>query len=142
MNRFKLLLVEDNEADVVLIRESLRIITGDPEIICVNDGEMAIRYLSGDNQKEPEARPNIILLDINLPRKSGHEVLQFIRNNSELKHMPVIMLSTSGTNKDILDSYCNGANSYIIKPMDLNEFIESMKQFSRYWLNTVQLPDC
>jgi DNA-binding response OmpR family regulator len=140
MNKIKILIVEDNEADVVLIKESLKLISADPDIVCVNDGERAIHYLSDKDEDQEGSGPGLVLLDINLPRQSGHEVLKHIRSREKTKHMPVIMLSTSGAPRDIMESYTNGANSYIVKPIDLNEFIESMKQFSQYWLKTVQLP--
>jgi len=75
-----------------------------------------------------------------LPKQSGIEVLKFIRSNESLKHIPVIMLSTSGIKKDIIQSYALGANSYLIKPMDFNEFMDCIKMFSDYWFNIISLP--
>lgn len=136
----EMLLVEDNDADVILIQESLSQLSLHPILTRVDNGEAAINYVSKKYEYADAKTPNVILLDINLPKQSGIEVLKFIRSDESLKHIPVIMLSTSGIKKDIIQSYALGANSYLIKPMDFNEFMDCIKMFSDYWFNIISLP--
>jgi CheY-like chemotaxis protein len=133
-----ILLVDDNEGDILLTREALddaRIIN---KVSIAYDGLEAIRFL-----KEPPARegiPDLILLDINLPRMNGTEVLEVIKNDPELKRIPVIMLTTSSSEKDILASYNNHANCYITKPVDLDRFMDVIRTIEDFWISIVKLP--
>ena len=133
-----ILLVDDNEGDILLTREAL----GDARIInkvsVAYDGMEAIRFL-----KKPAAYedvPDLILLDINLPKMNGTEVLELIKNDPELKRIPVIMLTTSSAEKDILASYDNHANCYITKPVDLDRFMDVVRTIEDFWISIVKLP--
>lgn len=138
MKEIHILLVDDNEGDILLTKEALddaRIIN---RISIAYDGLEAIKFL-----KEPPARedmPDLILLDINLPRMSGTEVLEVIKNDPELKRIPVIMLTTSSAEKDILASYNNHANCYITKPVDLDRFMDVVRTIEDFWISIVKLP--
>ncbi|MCC5914401.1 MAG: response regulator [Balneolaceae bacterium] len=140
MNSIHILLVEDNEGDILLIREALEDGKIANDLSVVNDGEKAIRYLSRDEGFNDAIIPNLILLDINLPRKNGHEVLSFIKTNDELRHIPVIMLTTSSSDRDILESYKNHANCYITKPVEVSDFMDAVISIEEFWVNLVQLP--
>ena len=138
MKEIHILLVDDNEGDILLTKEALddaRIIN---RISIAYDGLEAIKFL-----KEPPGRedmPDLILLDINLPRMSGTEVLEVIKNDPELKRIPVIMLTTSSAEKDILASYNNHANCYITKPVDLDRFMDVVRTIEDFWISIVKLP--
>lgn len=140
MNSIHILLVEDNEGDILLIREALEDGKIVNDLSVVNDGEKAIRYLSRDDGYKDAVMPNLILLDINLPRKNGHEVLAFIKNSDELKHIPVIMLTTSSSDRDIMESYKNHANCYITKPVEVADFMDAVTSIEEFWVNLVQFP--
>lgn len=140
MQQIHILLVDDNEGDILLTREALedaRIIN---KISIANDGVEAISFL----KKEPPYRgtemPDIILLDINLPKMDGTEVLSIIKNDPDLKRIPVIMLTTSSSEKDILASYDNYANCYITKPVDLERFMDVVRTIEDFWISIVKLP--
>jgi two-component system, chemotaxis family, response regulator Rcp1 len=140
MQQIHILLVDDNEGDILLTREALddaRIIN---KISIAYDGVEAISFL----RKEPPYRgtetPDLILLDINLPKMDGTEVLSIIKNDPELKRIPVIMLTTSSAEKDILASYDNHANCYITKPVDLDRFMDVVRTIENFWISIVKLP--
>ena len=138
MQQIHILLVDDNEGDILLTREALddaRIVN---KISIAYDGLEAIRFL----KKQPVGRetPDLILLDINLPKMNGTEVLAFIKNDPDLKRIPVIMLTTSSAEKDILASYDNHANCYITKPVDLDRFINVVRTIEDFWISIVKLP--
>jgi CheY-like chemotaxis protein len=140
MESIHILLVEDNEGDVLLIREALedgRVVN---EMSVARDGEKAIRFLSQEGQYKDEKRPDLVILDINLPRKNGHEVLEFIKESDELKHIPVIMLTTSSSERDIVQSYKRHANCYITKPVEVDDFLKAVTSIENFWINLVQLP--
>ncbi|MCH7412262.1 response regulator [Belliella sp. R4-6] len=141
MKKIQILLVEDNEGDILLIREALE----DGKILhdlkVVKDGHEAIMYLNKDQKYGVEImKPDIILLDINLPKKNGHEVLKHIKTSEELKQIPVIMLTTSSTPKDVLDAYKEHANCYITKPVEGMEFLKVITQIEDFWFSLVKLP--
>ena len=134
----RILLVDDNEGDILLTREALddaRIVN---KISIAYDGLEAIRFL----KKQPAGAntPDLILLDINLPKMNGTEVLAIIKNDPELKRIPVIMLTTSSAEKDILASYDNHANCYITKPVDLEMFMNVVRTIEDFWISIVKLP--
>lgn len=138
MNKLFLLLVEDNEGDIVLTKEAFEERNLVHEITVVRDGEEAIDFLK--KASTIDKLPNLILLDVNLPRMNGHEVLKFIKSSNELKHIPVIMLTTSSSPSDILKGYQNYVNGYITKPADADEFLAIVSDIEDFWIRTVKLP--
>jgi CheY-like chemotaxis protein len=142
MKNKRLLLVEDNDADIFLVEESLKSVDElfRPQLITLKDGEEAIRLLSGQIPTVEEYIPEVIMLDINLPKHSGIEVLKFIRKDPKLRQIPVVMMSTSQTKNDISTCFDNGCNSYIIKPIDFNDFSHLIYCFCHYWFKTSALP--
>lgn len=137
----EILLVEDNPSDVRLTIEAMRegeIITN---LSVVADGEEALDYLFKRGKFEDASRPDLILLDLNLPRRDGREVLGVIKAQEELMRIPVVVLSTSASDDDIQRSYELHANCYISKPGDLDGFIDVIKQIEAFWLRVVRLPD-
>jgi chemotaxis family two-component system response regulator Rcp1 len=140
MQQIHILLVDDNEGDILLTREALddaRIIN---KISIANDGVEAISFLKKDPPFRDTEMPDLILLDINLPKMDGTEVLSIIKNDPELKRIPVIMLTTSSAEKDILASYDNYANCYITKPVDLERFMDVVRTIENFWISIVKLP--
>jgi CheY-like chemotaxis protein len=135
----KILLVEDNEGDILLTREALEHSEKLRQIDVVKNGSEALKYLEMNSGKDA-AIPDLIFLDINLPKMNGQEVLQFIKKNEQLKYIPVIMLTTSSSHKDILSSYMNGANSYITKPVDVNAYMDTISKVVDYWYEISKLP--
>jgi two-component system, chemotaxis family, response regulator Rcp1 len=136
----KILLVEDNPADVRLTKEALTEGKIRNELDVVDNGEMALGYLRRKGNYASAPRPDLILLDLNLPRKNGHEVLAEIKEDSQLKRIPVVILTTSSAEKDVLSTYNLHANCYITKPVDLNQFMEVVKTIEDFWLTIVRLP--
>lgn len=135
-----ILLIEDNEGDIVLTREALDEGRIKNSISVVRDGWEAVQYLEKNEGYEDAIEPDLVLLDINLPKMNGHKVLQHIKNHEELKHIPVIMLTTSSDDVDIIKSYKNHSNCYITKPVDINSFIDVISTIEDFWISIVQLP--
>lgn len=140
MTPIHILLVEDNEGDIILTMEALKEGKVSNKISIARDGEQAIEFLNKQGVYNQVERPDLILLDINLPRIDGKEVLIYIKNNQQLKAIPVVMLTTSTSENDILESYENYANCFISKPMDLDKFFEMVKKIENFWISIVQLP--
>lgn len=140
MKPIDILLVEDNEGDVLLTTEALKDGKIAKEIAVVNDGWEALQYLEKNGQYSKAFTPDLILLDINLPKLNGHEVLRNIRSIETLKHLPVIILSTSSSEKDILNSHQNNANCFITKPVEVNDFKRVISSIKHFWASVVQLP--
>lgn len=143
MKAVNILLVEDNDGDILLTREAFYEAKLQNEIAVVKDGEAALDYLfRRDRHKDDNdwILPDMILLDINLPKISGLEVLAEIKRDERLKVIPVIMLTTSENEKDIMASYKYYANCYITKPVDLNKFLEVVKTIENFWISIVKLP--
>jgi len=136
----EILLVEDNEGDVGLIEEVFEEAKIRNNLHVAEDGEEAILYLHGKGKFSGSPRPDIIILDLNLPNKDGHEVLREIKEDSNLKNIPVIVLTTSGAEKDILRSYNLHANAYVTKPLDFDQFIKVVGSIENFWLEIVRLP--
>lgn len=139
MNAIHMLLVEDNEGDILLTREALeeaKILT---RLSVVRDGKEAIDFTSKLGKYADVDLPDLILLDINLPKKNGHEVLKYIKENESLKHIPVIMLTTSSSEKDINMAYNHYANCYIIKPVNVMDFVSVVATIENFWLSIVKL---
>jgi len=135
-----ILLVEDNEGDIVLTREALSTGRIKNRISVARDGEEAIDFLHKRKKFEKAETPDLILLDINLPKMDGIEVLTEIKSNDKLKAIPVVMLTTSSSEKDIASSYNNYANCYITKPVDLDKFLKIVTAIEDYWISIVKLP--
>jgi two-component system, chemotaxis family, response regulator Rcp1 len=136
----EILLVEDNEPDVELTREALTEHKVANNLHVAQDGIVALDFLyrRGDHTDAP--RPDLILLDLNLPKKDGREVLAEIKQDPELKLIPVVILTTSKAEEDILKSYELQANCYVTKPVQLSQFMEVVKAIDRFWLSIVELP--
>jgi CheY-like chemotaxis protein len=136
----EILLVEDNKGDIGLITEffsDAKVITN---IHIAEDGEEAIRFLCSKDKFLGSTLPDIIILDLNLPKKDGREVLKEIKENDDLKNIPVIILTTSSAEKDILRVYDLHANAYIVKPLDFDEFMKVIKSITDFWFKAVTLP--
>lgn len=140
MAPIQILLVEDNEGDVVLTLEAFESIRLVNAINVVNDGEEAIQYLNKEGKFTDAVEPDMILLDINLPKIDGKEVLHYIKTHERFKVIPVVILTSSASEKDIYDTYAEHANCYITKPVDFNKFITVIKSIETFWINIVQLP--
>jgi CheY-like chemotaxis protein len=135
-----ILLVEDNPGDIRLTQEAFKDGKIKNELNVVMDGEEAVLYLKKIGKYENVNTPDIILLDLNLPKKDGREVLAEIKNDPELKCIPVIILTTSSAQSDILNTYSHHANCYIMKPVDFNQFITVIRTIENFWLTIVKLP--
>lgn len=140
MDPIHILLVEDNEGDIVLTTEALEEGKISNSLSVVRDGQEAIDYLEKNNGFEEAATPDLVLLDINLPKINGHDVLKHIKGSSELQTIPVVMLTTSSDSVDIKKSYNNHSNCYITKPVDINDFLEVISTIEDFWISIVQLP--
>ena len=134
------LLVEDNKDDVELTLEALKDSRVRMEITVVSDGRSAMMFLRGEGEYTHKPRPDLILLDLNLPLKDGREVLEEIRKDPNLTDIPVVVLTTSEDEGDILKAYQLHANCYISKPVDFLQFTEIIKQIEGFWLQLVKLP--
>jgi two-component system, chemotaxis family, response regulator Rcp1 len=136
----EILLVEDNAGDVRLTREALHEGKVYNNLHWAKDGVEALEFLRREGKHTEAPRPDIILLDLNLPKKDGREVLAEIKGDDQLKQIPVVILTTSKAEEDVLRSYALHANCYITKPVDLDKFILVVKSIDRFWLTVVTLP--
>jgi chemotaxis family two-component system response regulator Rcp1 len=136
----KILLVEDNPGDVRLTREALKEGKILNELSVVEDGVEALAFLRREGRYAEAARPDLILLDLNLPKKDGREVLQEIKGDGALKKIPVVVLTTSAAERDILKAYDLHANCYITKQVDLEQFMRVVQLIEDFWLTIVKLP--
>lgn len=136
----ELLLVEDNEGDVRLTQEALRRGKVANNLYVVGDGEEAEEFLRRKGKWAAAPRPDLILLDLNLPRKDGRELLATIKTDPDLKYIPVVVLTTSNDEQDVLKSYALHANCYVTKPVGLPEFIEIVHAIQGFWLQIACLP--
>jgi CheY-like chemotaxis protein len=137
----EILVVEDNPGDVLLTQEALRDDKLRVKLNIVNDGEEALDFLYHRGIHILAPRPDLILLDLNLPKKDGREVLAEIKNTSNLKSIPVVILTTSEAEEDILRAYALNANCYVQKPIDLEQFIKVVKNIESFWFTVVKLPE-
>jgi len=135
-----ILLVEDNPADVLLTAEALKEGSVSHDLNVVNNGSEAVAYVKNQGEYKDAARPDIILLDINLPKKNGFEVLAEIKGDAALRHIPVIILTTSSSKQDVFKAYDLYANCYIVKPIELDDFFRIMRSIGDFWFSTAQLP--
>jgi CheY-like chemotaxis protein len=136
----EILLVEDNPGDVRLMREVLKGGMAPHHVRAVGDGEEALAFLRRRGAYAEAPRPDLILLDLNLPKKDGRELLAEIKADPSLRRIPVVILTTSEAEEDILTSYDLHANCYITKPVDLDQFITITKLIEEFWLTLVKLP--
>lgn len=140
MKPFEVLLIEDNEGDVTLITEAFD--SFDYEVHCTNkkDGEKAITYLESTLTEKDANSPDLILLDLNLPRKNGFEVLEYVKSHQILKVIPTIVFTTSSSQKDITACYQRHANCYITKPAEIESYLEVLKGVQCFWTEIVKVP--
>jgi two-component system, chemotaxis family, response regulator Rcp1 len=139
-NPVEILLVEDNPGDVRLTIEALRDAKVLNHLSAVEDGIEAMAFLRREGKYANAPRPDVILLDLNLPKKDGREVLAEVKNDDNLKRIPVVILTTSRAEEDILRTYNLHANCYIAKPVDLDQFITVVKSIEDFWFTIVKLP--
>jgi CheY-like chemotaxis protein len=135
-----ILLVEDNEGDIFLTTEAFESGKFYTELSVVRDGKAAIDFLKQEGDHEDAKEPDLLLLDLNLPKRNGFEVLQFLKQDNKLMHIPVIILSTSSSERDINKCYENHANSYITKPVDIENLFTVISKIENFWLSIVKLP--
>ena len=136
----QVLLVEDNEGDVRLIKEAFSESKIDKTFSVARDGEEALNYLYARGKYADRTKPDIILLDINLPKKNGFESLESIKNDPVLKKIPVIMLSRSSSEEHVTKSYDLNANCYVTKPVDFDEYTQAVKIIEDFWFQMAKLP--
>jgi CheY-like chemotaxis protein len=140
MKPIQVLLVEDNEADVVLTREHLDASDLPVSLHVVRDGEAAVRFLQRRGEFAQEVRPDLVLLDLNLPRLGGDDVLRHVKADRDLRSIPVVVLTSSDAEQDVARSYARGANSFVTKPVDLDRFDEVVGKIGDFWLGVARLP--
>ena len=134
------LLVEDDPGDVVLIKEAFEFNKVHNALHTVSDGVEALDFLYRRNRHEGAPRPDLVLLDLNLPRKDGREVLEEVKADSDLRTIPIVVLTTSEAEEDILRSYDLHANAYVTKPVDFERFIDVVRQIDDFFVTVVRLP--
>jgi chemotaxis family two-component system response regulator Rcp1 len=135
-----ILLVEDNAADVDLTREMLSTTKFDIRLSVATDGVEALDYLNGTGNWSEPGHPTLILLDLNLPRKDGRQVLAVLKTHAELRRIPVIILSSSNSKRDVTSCYHLGANCYIVKPVELDAYRGVVQRLEDFWLGSAELP--
>lgn len=136
----QVLLVEDDPGDVLMTREAFQDHKLRNELHVVNDGEQALQFLRQEGEFAGRPRPDLVLLDLNLPRMDGREVLQAIKSDPELSSIPVVVLTTSEAEDDVLRSYSLHANAYVTKPVDFERFINVVRQIDDFFVTIVRLP--
>ncbi len=136
----EVLLVEDNPGDVRLMQEALKDAKVHNNLHVVYDGDDAMSFLRREGKYSGAPEPNLIMLDLNLPGKDGREVLDEIKNDSALKHIPVVIVTTSSAEEDILKSYKLHANCYVTKPVNIEQFIKVVRAIEDFWFTIVKLP--
>jgi chemotaxis family two-component system response regulator Rcp1 len=138
--RFEVLLVEDNPGDVFLTQEAFREGQLPLRLCVVGDGEEALRYLRRETPFEDATRPDLVLMDLNLPKKDGRELLAELKQDAELRQIPVIILTTSESHQDIWRAYKLHANCYLTKPIEIEGFMRKIKSIEDFWLTVARLP--
>ena len=142
-NKAKVLLVDDSKADQIVIQRALEDGNIDCDISLADNGSMALQYLKHEKAYPDTGSfltPDLILLDINMPVLDGLSTLREIRSDTQLRHFPVIMLTTSNREKDVYESYDAGVNAYLIKPIETSDFVNVVQQLENFWFNLVVLP--
>jgi len=143
MRQMTVLLVEDNPRDVRLIQRAFNKADVPHALFIVNDGDDALAYLAeanGHAESSTAHRPDLILLDLNLPRMNGHDVIRECKQDVRFKQIPIVVLTTSRHDEDIRRAYAAGANAYLLKPVEFSRFVEIVHQLSCFWSNSVELP--
>jgi CheY-like chemotaxis protein len=140
LNAIDVLLVDDDPGDTLMIREAFEHNKVRNALECVADGVQAMQYLRREGEYANASRPDLILLDLNLPRKDGREVLAEIKGDPQLAMIPVVVLTTSHAEEDVLKSYQLHANAYVTKPVDFERFIEVVRQIDEFFVTVVKLP--
>ena len=140
MTEMQILLVEDNEGDILLTLEAFKEMKVKSSVAVVKDGVEAIEFLKRQGQYADSTMPHLILLDINMPKLNGIEVLDFIKKEARLKKIPVIMLTTSSSESDISECYEKSANCFITKPLDFGKFLNVVQAIESFWFTVAQLP--
>ena len=136
----QILLVEDDPGDVLITREAFADNKVRNHLSVVSDGEAAMAFLRREGEFASAPRPDLVLLDLNLPRKAGHEVLAEIKSDADLQRIPVVILTTSDAEEDILRSYDLHANAYVTKPVDFDRFLNAVRQIDDFFVTVVKLP--
>jgi CheY-like chemotaxis protein len=140
LNRFSILLVEDNPDDIIITKRALQKGKVKNRLYIVHDGEEALHFLKRTGPYEDAPKPALILLDLKMPKVNGFEVLEEIKQDKDLKSIPIIMLTTSAREIDIEKAYQLGCNNYIIKPVSFENFIQTVIKMKEYWLNISRIP--
>ena len=140
LNAIDVLLVDDDPGDTLMIREAFADNKVRNELACVTDGVQAMQYLRREGEYANAPRPDLVLLDLNLPRKDGREVLAEIKGDPQLATIPVVVLTTSHAEEDVLRSYQLHANAYVTKPVDFERFIQVVRQIDEFFVTVVKLP--
>jgi CheY-like chemotaxis protein len=138
--QIEVLLVEDDPGDVLMTREAFEDYKLSNQLHVVNDGAEAMEFLRQEGAHIDAPRPDLVLLDLNLPRMDGREVLQAIKSDPELANIPVVVLTTSEAEEDVLRSYSLHANAYVTKPVDFDRFIQVVRQIDDFFVTVVRLP--
>jgi chemotaxis family two-component system response regulator Rcp1 len=136
----EVLIVEDSDADIRLVKEAFKDGKMMVNLIAIKDGFEAMVYLRKENEYTNVSTPDLVLLDLNMPIKNGFEVLDEIKQDQELRRVPIIIMTISKTEEDILKSYNLHANAYIVKPVELNQFMSAIRSIENFWLTVVKLP--
>ena len=136
-----ILIAEDNDADVYLTKEALADATVDTKVYRVKDGLEALKFLRKESPYVDMPRPDLMLLDLNMPIMDGRQVMEQMKNDQVLRAIPVVVLTTSQSEEDIINSYSLKANCYITKPMDFEQFRKVVRSIEHFWFSTVSLPD-
>jgi CheY-like chemotaxis protein len=136
----EVLLVEDDPGDVLLIKEAFEFNKVHNNLHVVSDGEQALAYLRRQGEYSASLRPDLVLLDLNLPRKDGREVLAEAKQDEELRTIPIVVLTTSEAEEDVLKSYQLHANAYVTKPVDFERFVSIVRQIDDFFVSVVRLP--
>lgn len=139
-NPIRILLVEDNQGDVVLIKKAFSDAKISNQIFVCRDGQEGLEFLKKEGQFADAETPDLILLDINMPRLNGLELLEIIKKDAVLGHIPVVILTTSESEEDILKSYQLHVSSYVRKPVEFVEFLAAVQQIQEYWFSIVKYP--
>jgi CheY-like chemotaxis protein len=139
-DRFNIVLADDDQDDQLLLQEAFRATTFPNELVITNDGVELLEYLAQQDETGRPQWPDLILLDLNMPRMDGREALSMIKSNPRLRSIPVVVLTTSSDEGDIVKSYTLGANSYIKKPVNFSDLISIVEHLNRYWFSMVELP--
>jgi CheY-like chemotaxis protein len=136
----EVLVVDDDEDDVLMMREALRTARSSTRIQVLGDGSEVIPYLRREGDHAGANRPDLIFLDLNLPGRAGNQVLADIKGDPDLRRIPVVVLTVSGAEEDVLCSYDLHANAYVTKPVDLNSFLEAIRKIDEFFITVVRLP--